>query len=166
MYLLVCQYMYNFNFLGITLPTTTESRHGKMSWSKVNNRVDTIVVSSTESKKNKRNKREKDRVPDQENMPVPAYSPSPVMSTGSTTTSRNSEVVTRLSEHSNNNNNYNKQSNHNSANTRRRKGNNSLKPTTGIGDLDDFGTLPENLKISDKEVEKLRKNVEKKRVNV
>lgn len=152
--------------IGITLPTTTESRHGKMSWSKNNNRVDTIVVSSTESKKNKRNKREKERVPDQENMPVPAHSPSPVLSTGTTTTSRNSETVTRLSEHSNNNNNYNKQSNHNSANTRRRKGNNPLKPTTGIGDLDDFGTLPENLKISDKEVEKLRKNVEKKRANV
>lgn len=31
----------------------------------------------------------------------------------------------------------------------------------GIGDLDDFGTLPENLKISDREVEKLRKTVEK-----
>jgi hypothetical protein len=31
----------------------------------------------------------------------------------------------------------------------------------GIGDLDDFGTLPEPFKISDREVEKMRKNVEK-----
>lgn len=31
----------------------------------------------------------------------------------------------------------------------------------GIGDLDDFGTLPETFKISDREVEKMRKNVEK-----
>lgn len=31
----------------------------------------------------------------------------------------------------------------------------------GIGDFDDFGILLENLKISDREVEKLRKIVEK-----
>ena len=31
----------------------------------------------------------------------------------------------------------------------------------GIGDLDDFGTLPDKLKISDREVEKMRKTVPK-----
>lgn len=46
---------------------------------------------------------------------------------------------------------------------RRKKGDNSASSAfgSGIGDLDDFGTLPENLKISDREVEKLRKTVEK-----
>jgi hypothetical protein len=36
---------------------------------------------------------------------------------------------------------------------------------SGIGDLDDFGTLPDKLKISDKEVEKLRKSVEKTKIS-
>ncbi|XP_061191259.1 ankyrin repeat domain-containing protein 17-like isoform X1 [Saccostrea echinata] len=127
--------------MGTLLPTASEPTYSKSGRNKNNNRiVETSTISSTESRKNKRNRKEKERVSDVENVPVPV------------TTTRTLSTTT-TSNHSTGQESVN----------RKKKGDNSASSAfgSGIGDLDDFGTLPASLKISDREVEKLRKNVEK-----
>lgn len=128
--------------IGTLLPSASEPTYSKSGRNKNNNRIaETSTVSSAESRKNKRNRKEKERVSDVENVPVPV------------TTSMSLNATTTSNHLAGQNDNVG----------RRKKGDNSASSAfgSGIGDLDDFGTLPENLKISDREVEKLRKTVEK-----
>ncbi|KAK3090841.1 hypothetical protein FSP39_015089 [Pinctada imbricata] len=131
--------------IGITLPTSAEPRFSKASRNKNNRgeKADTTVVSATESRKNKRNRKERERTSDAENVPIAVVTSTSI---NTTTTSSSSAKPTGQK---------------NNTSLRQKKGDTitGKQCSTGIGDLDDFGILPEKLKISDREVEKFRKNV-------
>ncbi|XP_056017812.1 ankyrin repeat domain-containing protein 17-like isoform X4 [Ostrea edulis] len=134
--------------IGTLLPSASEPTYSKSGRNKNNNRIaETSSMSSAESRKNKRNRKERERVSDVENVPVPV----------STTVSLTTATTTTNHSSAGQNDNTN----------RKKKGDNSVSSAfgSGIGDLDDFGTLPETFKISDREVEKMRKNVEKTKLD-
>ncbi|XP_069125262.1 ankyrin repeat and KH domain-containing protein 1-like isoform X1 [Argopecten irradians] len=139
--------------IGIALPTTNmEPKFSKVNRMKLatNNKVESGKVNTTESKKNKRNREKRERYPDVENVPIP------MMSSGDITTTTTTITVRPSPGRTNNN--------RNSTATRKKKGERDqpLKnASTGIGDLDDFGTLPENMKISDRELERMKKSTGK-----
>ncbi|XP_076074995.1 ankyrin repeat and KH domain-containing protein 1-like isoform X3 [Mytilus galloprovincialis] len=133
--------------IGITLPIGNEPKYTKASRNK-NNRAETTVT-ATESKKNKKNRREKEKPLD---VDVPPVSICSVMT--ATPTIPIKQTTTNNSD------------NNNKLKRKKDRSDVSIKSgSTGIGDLDDFGTLPEKLKISDREVEKLRKSVEKTKIS-
>ncbi|XP_041363273.1 ankyrin repeat and KH domain-containing protein 1-like [Gigantopelta aegis] len=149
------------------IPTNQEPKPPR---NKPNKNVSSAVSSnSLESKKNRKNRsRDQDRdTPPSDigspRVPVIVCNVTTVVTPVITTSTVTVVVSPTFHGHSNHHRERNRERNEN----RKKKNDFLLKPvsTTAIGDLDEFGTIPDNMKMSEKEIQKLTKSVEKKKMN-
>ncbi|XP_055955121.1 ankyrin repeat domain-containing protein 17 isoform X1 [Patella vulgata] len=144
--------------IGTTLPTTTEPTVAR------NRKTRVAPTSSLEARKNRKNRREERERQLEKRNAIPKTSCNwKSVATTTLTITTTANVITTVSMGA-----VTSTTTSSSSSGGRVKKNDLVyrsNHNTGIGDLDDFGTIPPSMKLPDKEIQKLTKKLDKIKIN-